>query len=517
VSEAAPPCRRLLLSALTNWLAFAATLLVSFFLTPYLVRVLGAEVYGVWVFAESILAYFTLFDLGIAASVVRFVARFHTQGSRAELNRLCSSCLALFLGLGGLVFVIAAALASVLVSGVTADSGLDHTEVATFLWLMLANLAVTLPLSIFPSILDGLERFTAKSLVRIVFLAIRTAGIVVLMEHRAGLVGLGILYTVCNLLEHGVLAGLSFRCLPGLRFSWRLIDRPTLRLVRGYSLDAFLAMVAGRISVQSGPIVIGLMLTAAHIAWFRMALQLVEFAKALLRTATTTLTPVISSLESAGDMEAIRRIFLRGTRWVLYLILPVQLGLIVFGRPFLRIWIGPDLAERSYPTLVILSATLSLVLAQSVAARVLYGMGRLRLFARMTLVEAVVNLTLSILLVRGMGIEGVALAAALPNLALCLFVIGYTARLLRVSPRTYLTGCWLKPLAAVMVPTALWLGVSMPLRGWFDFGAAILVGLVPYAVVVLTAEGHLERMFIRAWMLLRGVAKRRTVSSSTVG
>jgi O-antigen/teichoic acid export membrane protein len=516
VSEAASPRRRLLLSALTNWMAFAATLLVSFFLTPYLLRVLGDEVYGVWVFAESILAYFTLFDLGIAASVVRFVARFHTQGNRLELNRLCSSCLALFLGLAVVLFILGAALTPLFVAGVTGKSGLNFAEVAGFLILMLANLAITLPLSVFPSILDGLERFSAKSSVRIFFLTIRTAGVVIIMEHRAGLLGLGVLYTACNLLEHAALAMLSFRCLPGLRFSWRLIDRPTLKLVTGYSVDAFLAMVAGRVSVQSGAIVIGFFLNAAAIAFFGVALRLVEFAKALLRSATTTLTPAVSSLDAAGDIAAIRRIFLRGTRWVLYLILPVHVGLVIFGQPFLRIWIDAERAQRCYPVLVILSATLSLAIAQSVAARVLYGIGRLRLFARMTLVEAIVNLTLSLLLVRGMGIEGVALAAALPNLALCLFVISYAARLLRVSLRTYVTDCCLRPLAAVTVPTALWLGVSMPLRGWFDFGAAILMGLVPYAAVVLTMDGHSERLFVRVRTLLR-IAKRRTVSSSTVG
>ena len=39
-----------------------------------------------------------------------------------------------------------------------------------FMLLMLANLAVTLPLSVFPTILDGLQRFGAKSAVRLVFL-----------------------------------------------------------------------------------------------------------------------------------------------------------------------------------------------------------------------------------------------------------------------------------------------------------------------------------------------------------
>src|SRR5947208_720090 len=260
-SSTSPAARRLLVGAVTNWLAFAATLLVGFFLTPYLVRRLGDGPYGVWAFVESVLAYFTLFDLGIAACVVRFVARFHATGT------------------------------------------------------------------------------------------------VLILEHRPSLLALGVLITACNLVEHATLAGLAFRALPTMRFSRRLVDRATLKRVKGYSLDAFLAMVAGRACVQSGAVIVGAYLGAAPVTYLALAARLVEFAKALLRTATNTLTPAISSLEAAGDTAAIRRVFLRGTRWVLYLILPVHLGLVVFGRPFLAKWLGgPEYADKCYPALVVLSS-----------------------------------------------------------------------------------------------------------------------------------------------------------------
>src|SRR5215213_11625496 len=126
-----PVGRRLLVGAATNWLAFAATLLVGFFLTPYLVRTLGDGPYGVWAFVESILAYFTLFDLGIAACVVRFVARFHATGDRDDLNRLVSTCLALFLGLGALVFAIGSGLVPLLLSSLE-QAGIPPGEVLTF-------------------------------------------------------------------------------------------------------------------------------------------------------------------------------------------------------------------------------------------------------------------------------------------------------------------------------------------------------------------------------------------------
>src|SRR5689334_20518601 len=114
-SSKAPVARRLLVGAVTNWLAFAATLVVGFFLTPYVVRRLGDGPYGVWAFVESLIAYFTLFDLGIAACVVRFVARFHATGDRNDLNRLVSTCLALFVGLGAVVFAIGSGLLPVFV------------------------------------------------------------------------------------------------------------------------------------------------------------------------------------------------------------------------------------------------------------------------------------------------------------------------------------------------------------------------------------------------------------------
>jgi len=489
-SAKSPVARRLLVGAVTNWLAFAATLLVAFFLTPYLVRRLGDGPYGVWAFVESILAYLTLFDLGIAACVVRFVARFHTTGDRDELNRLVSTALALFLGLAAIVLAVGAVLLPAILPSIE-NAGVPRGEVLAFAIIMLVNLAVTLPLSVFPSILDGLEQFALKSAVRVVVLAIRTIGTVIVMERQPSLLLLGILFTACNLIEHGTFALISLRVLPGLRFSRFLVDRATLQRVKGYSLHAFLAMVAGRTCVQSGILIVGALLGAAPVTWFALALRLVEFAKALLRTATNTLTPAVSALEAAGDIDAIRRMFLRGTRWVLYLILPVHLGLIVFGRPFLSAWLGDgEYAERCYGPLVILSSTLTLVIAQSMASRILYGMGRLKWFARAALLEAVFNVGLSVVLGVKYGLIGVALGAVMPNLVMCIWVIGHTARGLGVTLRAYVGEAWVRPLVAATLPLVVWLFVGWPVNGWGMLFAAILMGLVPYAVVGLTLEGQ---------------------------
>jgi O-antigen/teichoic acid export membrane protein len=492
--------RSLFLGAATNWAAFAAGLSVSFFLAPYLIHGLGDGRYGVWCVVESILAYFTLFDLGIAACLVRYVARFHATEEREELNRLVSACLAIFTVAAGAVLIVGSAIVPLVGPGLERKLG-EPGDVPAFMLLMLANLALTLPLSVFPTILDGLQHFGVKSAVRLAFLALRIAGIVCVMEMRPGLFPLAVVYTIANLLEHAAMAFLAFRLLPGLRLSRRLIDRATLHRVKGYSIDAFLAMLAGRITVQTGAIVVGGFLSVAAAAHYALAARLVELAKNLLRSATTTLTPAVSQREAAGDLDGVRRVLLNGTRWVLYLVLPIHLGLLFFGAPFLARWIGDsNYAGWCFPTMAILSATLTIGVAQSVAARILYGMGTIRLFARLALVEAGLNLALSLALVDPLGLEGVAIAVAVPNVLFCLFAIGFACRTLSVSPGDYLIGAWLRPAAAAAVPAVVW-WFATPVEGtWLAIATGLAVGLVPYAVAVGVAElrGPLRRLQVAA-------------------
>ena len=500
MSESASPSanRSLVLGAATNWAAFAAALAVGFFLAPYLFRSLGGARYGVWCVVESILAYFTLFDLGIAACLVRFVARHHATGEREELNRVVSASLGLFLLAACGVILVGGLLVPFVAPGLERKLGTPG-DVLPFMLLMLANLAITLPLSVFPTILDGLQRFGAKSAVRLFCLALRVGGIVWVMETRPGLLPLAFVFTVTNLLEHALAAVLCFRFLRGLRLSHRLIDRATLKEVKGYSVDAFLAMLAGRITVQTGAIVVGGFLTLAAAGHYALAARLVELAKNLLRQVTTTLTPAVSQREATGDFDGIRRVLLHGTRAVLYLVLPIHLGLLAFGRPFLARWLGgTQFAEWCFPATVVLSATLTIGVAQSVAARILYGMGKLKLFARLALVEAVANLALSLALVGPLGLVGVAIAVAVPNVLFCLFVITYACRTLNVGARDYLFTSWLKPLCAACVPAVVWVLMVPAEPTWPSIALGIAAGLGPYACAVVVIEKLAARRAPRA-------------------
>ena len=151
------------------------------------------------------------------------------------------------------------------------------------------------------------------------------------------------------------------------------------------------------------------------------------------------------------------------------------------------LWVGEDFVPEAYPTLVILSFTLTIGVAQSVASRLLYGLGRLRWFARAALGEAGLNLLLMLFLIHPLGIEGVAVAVAMPNVLFCLFVLEYTRRQLGVSLATYLKA-WLAPLVLGALPTAIWLALGEPGASWPGIVGGVLAGVIPFAIGVAAWE-----------------------------
>jgi O-antigen/teichoic acid export membrane protein len=482
--------RRLVANAVFNVAGHLTALGLAFVLSPILVAGLGDRRYGLWALVDSVLAYLLLFEGGTGASLVRYVAKFEELRERDQLNRLFSTTMALMLGAGAVVAATVAALALIPAHPLGVPDDLVP-EARLALLVLGANLVLGLPLGVFPATLDGLGRFPAKVTVRVVCSVVQAIVLGLLCRGRScDLPTVGLVITASNLVQFFLYALLVRRYLPGLRFRFGLVDRGTLRMIRGQTVSAFVVLVAARVSYQTDSLVIGAFLTLEGVTYFALASKLVEYSKVLFRAAFGVMTPAISKWETRGDLDAIRRAFLAGTRINLFLILPVQFGFWLLGRPFLELWLGPGYVAETFPVLAVLSAPLALALAQAVAGRVLYGMERIQGFAAVTVGEAVANLLLSLALVKPLGLVGVALGTAIPSVAASVAVTVYVCRLLNVGLAEYVAGCFLKPLAASLFPGLVWAAAAYAGAGrsWAEFVLLGAVGTAGHAALALALE-----------------------------
>jgi O-antigen/teichoic acid export membrane protein len=202
------------------------------------------------------------------------------------------------------------------------------------------------------------------------------------------------------------------------------------------------------------------------------------------------LTPAVSRLEAEADNENIRRIFVDGSRFGTWFFAPIVVGLICLGKPFLSLWVGPHYAEQSYPVLVILAISLVLHPSQAIAGRILYGVGRLRRFTRLILVQALANLILSVILAPLLGIQGVAWGTTVPFIAYSVINVADVSRYCGVRPIEFFRLVLIKPAVPALVLTAAWwplgmTGVIATYRMFFIVGAG---GTLMFAAAALFIE-----------------------------
>jgi O-antigen/teichoic acid export membrane protein len=180
----------------------------------------------------------------------------------------------------------------------------------------------------------------------------------------------------------------------------------------------------------------------------------------------------------------------------------VQAFFALLGYHFVGYWISPEHGASCYATLLLLSSPLALVAAQSVASRVLYGVGRLWFFSRLVLAEAVANAILSCLLVVPYGIEGVAFGTLLPNVVCTILVTRHVLQILGIDCGTYLLHTFCKPFLATAVVSGFWalalaFGLANSLLGFL--GVAI-GGALGYGILALFGEFGFA---VSDWALIR--------------
>jgi O-antigen/teichoic acid export membrane protein len=494
----------IVINASSNALFFIAQIAVVFFTAPILVHGLGDEHYAAWLLTNSVVAYMAMAELGVGASVVRYISRFDGLHDQQAINYLFSTSLTIFAAAGSMVLIASLVLAWFW----TQPFGVSQEVAIEMRWMLAilgVNLAIGLPLGTYKSVLIGLERFPVLNGLRIAALVLRNVLFVAAVTFGGGLKSIALVILVTSLMHHAASLWVAHRCLPGLRFSLHCVNWDTLRTIRGYSGYVFMTIVVCSIASSASVLVTGAFLAPVAVTYIGIASSLFTHAGDSLRSTIAVLTPRVSRWEAVGADSAIARLLVSGTRYLLYLTMPATVGLVLLGHPFISLWMGSRYADASYTALVVLALSLPLGLAQAMGSRILEGVGKVDQLFWFNVVHAVLTVAGAAALVVAYGIVGVALATSVAIMVQSCGVILLACRAARVNLRDYLERAWLPAIYAAALLCGEWLVVlwiAPKVGSWLSLIMVSLAAMALYVPIVLLTDAPLRR-FARQMFIAR--------------
>ncbi|MBI5266462.1 MAG: polysaccharide biosynthesis protein [candidate division Zixibacteria bacterium] len=469
----------------SNWAGFVIYIVVSFFLSPFMVHHLGNTGYGIWILVGSLTGYLGILDLGLRPAVVKYVARYRALGDDLMVNRVVNTILVIFSSIAGLVVI-----GSLILSYFSADAFKVPPEYTGQLRVIIIivglNVAASFPFGVFSAMLNALQRFDLNNVIQISVFLVRTILLVTFLEFGGGLIAVGLIVLSAGLTEFALKARWCLKINPTLEINHRLASRETFRMIAGFSAYTFIMSIAGRISFQTDAIVIGAMVSAEAITFFSIGSSMMEYLSTLISHMSMTVTPLASGLDATGDNARMRQLLLVGTRYCLLVILPIGCAYLMLGESFISLWMGPQYGPSSSKVLTILMWSYFGYLSQYVAGSVFYGLGKVKNLAFLNLGVALVNIILSVILVKPFGIYGVALGTAIP-----LTIYGtiihpiYICRTMKLGLFEYFRESYLSPLLAI-IPFAVVIAVSryaFEINSYGRFALVVGSATMVYAVV----------------------------------
>ena len=401
------------IGALLSYVVLALNNLVGLLYTPFMLRMMGKSEYGLYSIAASIVAYLTILDLGFSNAVVRYTAKFRAENKLEEQYKMFGMFFLLYCGIG-LITLLAGSVLYINAESIF-DSSMTPNELSrtkVILLLMIFNLSITFPFSIFGSIITAYEQFIFQKIIAISRIILNTATMIVLLNMGYKALAMVIVATIFNILtlginflycKHNLKIKLIFS-----KFQWSFLKEISI-----YSFWIFLNAIMDNIYWSSGQIILGAMAGTAVVAVYAIAIQLQNFYMNFSTAINGVFLPKMTALVVQDDDKAvISDIFIKIGR-IQYCVMALILsGFILFGKQFINLWAGKGYAQ-AYTIALLFFIPLTIPLIQNMGIIILQARNQMKFRCLLYLVISVASLALQIPLAHKYGGVGCAIAIAI--------------------------------------------------------------------------------------------------------
>lgn len=405
---------------MSTYVLMVVSYVLVFFLTPYTLKYLGKEQYGIWVLLSSVISYFNLSNLGLNSTFLVELPK--TKGNQTGYNKLINTIFLCMLGLALASTIIVAAL----------YWGFDHLFKINATYLQSAKFALlivysTFILSFVASIFDNVLYSTnnihlknSYEIGKVILIGVFTFVVLYL--------GYGLLaVALCHLTVTFFYFFLLFYTAKKVHYfklDLQAFDLSLLRKIIKPSWHYFVVGLAGQIVFFSDNLLISALKGVEFVALFSIMYRLSDISLKTLFRLSDMKYPKITVLSSQGDYEGLFKLHNRLLGITALAAFALFIVLYFFGLDILYWWLG-DKQQFDVRILKVFSIFMLVHSCTHVTALFLTGMGQHGRLSYMAVADSILNLIFSYLFFQYFDLLGIALGTLLSHLCTGFWFVFY--------------------------------------------------------------------------------------------
>ena len=416
-----PHSKQLIKLTASNYLATIIKFVVMVYLTREMFLQLPKESYGFWALLWSIFGYSVLLDLGFGVALQKKTSEVLEHQDWDSYNRTASTLFGTYFLLGFVIVVLTCISAPFLNLIFVFEPETQALYTQCYLFFGIGT-GLIFPFGIFMEVLRGALCMQVRNRIEVLRDIANCIALVIALRMNADIRVLAVIVITSQCLANIAMYIAAKRALPRLRLSWRLYSPTKMVELMSFSLCAYVITISNLIVFRTDQIVISALAGVGLVAYYHVTTRLAEIFRLLCSQIHDVLAPMSSSLNAQQDKQALRQLLGRSQRFVCLIVVLLIVPAWFFVEDLLRIWLELDNQQTFWCARILLLNIAILVIYRNTTNQILLMCGYQKPLMWIGITECIANLILSCLLIKPLGILGVALGTLIPNTLLAIFV-----------------------------------------------------------------------------------------------
>lgn len=402
-------------STISNYVLLILKIVLSLMLVRIMFLGISNEEYGFWALLWSVFGYSLLLDFGFGTAVQKATSQADAKNDWSSFNETISTIFFSYILLSGVILVVTFLLAQNLekIFVFANENSIEHYKTAFYIFGI--GTAFLFPFGFFKEVLRGLQKISLRNNIDIVFLIVNFTLLALCVNYDYSLIYMALVAILVQLLTNIFMAIYVFKNIPNLKISLKFFKKQRVLSLMSFSIFAYIVMFSNVLIFRTDQLVISMFSTVALVGVYQIVSRVSELFRQFSTQIHDILGPISASLFTTNSHDKLYNTLFHTNKIVGFISTLLFIPTMLYIDKLLYFWLDIQNDEVITTARILLVSMYILVFFRSSSVQVLLMCEKHKQLTVVAIIEAVLNLILSIYLVQKYSIIGVALGTLIPN------------------------------------------------------------------------------------------------------
>ncbi len=388
-----------------NFLSQIVGYLFPFFLIPIIIGKIGQVEFGIYAIAYGFIGAFTLFDLGVSTSFVKFISEYYYKKEYDSLNSIINIGSLFYFCFTVVFWGIGYIFSDIIINYINIpaeayEKGKFALHISLFIFFVATNS------NIFVSVLISLQKMYVNSLLNIITGLINFVSIIIVLYLGYGIYGL--LYCQLVTVALGTIFNiiLAKKSLPEMSFGIRYLKISFLKKMTNFGVQMQVSKLAGFFSEKYDEFLLGIFSLLSSVTFFNLSSRIIRFSKLIPMQFIVQVAPVAAELQL--NKEKLSTLFEDTIKYLSFVSIPISVFVFIFSNEIISTWMGSGYDVSSYILRILITGMVINLVISAPGNSILPNIGIPKYQMYEGLFHLIINVVVSYVLIRTYGLIGAA-------------------------------------------------------------------------------------------------------------